>query len=596
MQCCKIFYLIIIFYVFAGFAQALPENPAEFQSELIAPKKILNIGQNHYLLDFGQDAFGTVLLPSGMCWTDTLVIHLGEKLAENGWVDRNPGGTIRYQRVAIACMPQKGNYLVKLLPVKRNTNPPAIALPDSFGVIMPFRYCEIENLSAPFWRIADIRQKIFHYKFDDNAAAFSCSDTILNKVWKMCKQTIKATSFCGLYIDGDRERTPYEADAYINQLSHYCIDNEYTLAKRTDEYFIHHPTWPTEWILHTVLLFFNDYLYTGNADDLASHYQALKTKTLIDLERPAGLISVHSRQMNDSLMKALGFRDTNQRLSDIVDWPNGERDGYDMRDVNTVPNAFHYKNLTLMADIASLLGHTEDAAFFRAKSILVRDTFNRLLFDRVRGVYVDGEGSSHASLHANMFALVFGLVPPERVPSVLAFVKSRGMACSVYGAQYLLDALYQYGEADDAMRLMDDTADRSWWNMMREGSTMAMEAWGMKYKPNSDWNHAWGTAPLNIITRCLWGITPMLPGFALVRIAPQMSNLSFSTIKVPTIKGQITGDYKEINGKKHFVIVLPDGMSGEFIWEKAPVAKTGLTATAKTYMLHPGVNTIEVDR
>ncbi|MGI6302875.1 MAG: hypothetical protein ACOX52_17715 [Verrucomicrobiota bacterium] len=55
------------------------------------------------------------------------------------------------------------------------------------------------------------------------------------------------TSFAGIYIDGDRERIPYEGDAYINQLGHYAVDREYAIARRTIEHFMDHPTWPTEW-------------------------------------------------------------------------------------------------------------------------------------------------------------------------------------------------------------------------------------------------------------------------------------------------------------------------------------------------------------
>jgi hypothetical protein len=33
-----------------------------------------------------------------------------------------------------------------------------------------------------------------------------------------------------IYVDGDRERIPYEADAYINMLSHYAVDSEYSIV------------------------------------------------------------------------------------------------------------------------------------------------------------------------------------------------------------------------------------------------------------------------------------------------------------------------------------------------------------------------------
>jgi len=155
------------------------------------------------------------------------------------------------------------------------------------------------------------------------------------------------------------------------------------------------------------------------------------------------------------------------------------------------------------------------------------------------GVYVDGEGSKHASLHANMWPLAFGLVPPDRMASVTEFVKSRKMACSVYGAQYLMDALYLAGEDDYALSLMNSKEKRSWWNMIAEGSTITMEAWGNQFKGNQDWNHAWGAVPANIIPRRLMGVTPLEPGFGRIQIKPQVGSLSSASLKTPTIRGPV---------------------------------------------------------
>jgi len=328
MSLMKIFYILIFFNAIISCRQIHSvDNSPEFQTDFNVPKTIVKINNGHYLLDFGQDAFGTLQLRFKTKQSDTLVLHFGEKLDVNRVIiDRNPGGSIFYQKVKVTNIPKEKEYLLQLQADENNTKPPAIRLPDSFGVIVPFRYCEIENLTIPITDVV-IQQKIFHYRFNDKASAFSCSDTVLTKVWEMCKHTVKATSFCGLYIDGNRERRPYEADAYINQLSHYCVDNEYDMARKTNEYFIHHPTWPTEWILHTILLFYNDYLYTGDIDPLVDNYQVLKKKTLIGLERTDGLISSTSKLVNYSLKSSLGYnlreslclRKKDRRIIDIID-------------------------------------------------------------------------------------------------------------------------------------------------------------------------------------------------------------------------------------------------------------------------------------
>src|SRR5690606_32027752 len=106
--------------------------------------------------------------------------------------------------------------------------------------------------------------------------------------------------------------------------------------------------------------------------------------------------------------------------------------------------------------------------------------------------------------------------PPERMGSVVAYVKSRGMACSVYPAQYLLEGLFEAREAEHAIGLMTDGALRSWGNMLAKGATLTWEAWDQSLKPNQDWNHAWATAPVNVIARYVLGVRPLEPGYGRV--------------------------------------------------------------------------------
>jgi len=604
--------LITLSVCLHGMSQEGDFIEGDFESTLIKPLEIKELDKGHYFIDFGEAFFGTLIIKSSHPQDQALTVHLGEKLSAPCRIDRKPGGTIRYQEVELANL-TPGQMTVVMLPAdKRNTTPPAILLPDSFGVIMPFRYCELENLQLAIDDV-EIWQKAYHYRFNDQASFFISSDTVLNYIWDMCKHTIKATSFTGYYIDGDRERIPYEADAFINQLSHYCVDSVYSLARRTNAYLMEHPTWPTEWILHTVLLFYYDYIYTGDACVLERNYELLKLKTLMDLEREDGLISSVPLNKNDELKRKLGFRNPDTQIRDIVDWPpaqkdtgwklasaEGERDGYDLKAVNTVVNAFYYENLHLMSLMAAHLGKMKDSNLFREKAKRVYSTINAKLFDQSRGIYVDGEGSEHASLHANMLPLAFDLVPEEHIETVISFIKSRGMACSVYGAQYLLEGLYKYGEAAYATHLITDTSgDRNWWNMLAVGSTMALEAWDIKYKPNLDWNHAWGTAPANMITRYIWGITPAAPGFSSVLISPSLGDLNFSRIKVPTKNGVILASYLKKDKQVIYEIELPPDMSGLFksqdMGKMVLLNDKSIPVDKGTLKLEPGLTIIKIN-
>ena len=513
------------------------------EAHLVEPRQVVQLDAETYFVDFGRAAFGTVQLRLFSNENRTVEVRLGEVTSGKHSIDQEPGGSRRYKSLRLDLHEGTHTYTVEIPQDVRNTGPAAIRMPAAIGEVLPFRYCEVSGVQSPVGR-DDIRQLAVSYPFDESAAQLVSSNRILNGVWELCKYSIKATSFCGFYVDGDRERIPYEADAYINQLSHYCCDREFTMARATHEYLVHHPTWPTEWAMHSVLIAWADYLYTGDSSSIGSLYDDLSVKTLMDLERADGLISTVECTATDDLLEKLhmnhGKYIFDRKLVDNVDWPQGERDGYVLTAVNTVVNAFHYRTLVLMERVACSLGRQEDASTFRKHAERIRRSINDRLFDVDTGVYVDGEDTDHSSIHANMFPLAFGLVPENRTRTVVAFIKSRGMACSVYGAQYLLDGLYRAGEADHALSLLTSTGERGWAHMIYDvGSTISLEAWDDRLKPNQDWNHAWGAVPANIIPRRLMGIRPLQPGWGKILIQPQPGPLSFAHMKHPTVRGSV---------------------------------------------------------
>jgi len=291
-------------------------------------------------------------------------------------------------------------------------------------------------------------------------------------------------------------------------------------------------------------------------------------------------------------------KDTGWKLP--KDWPQGERDGFVFTPVSTVINSFFYHNMTIMAEFARVLNKPEEALDFEMRAARVKKSMNELLFNKEKGFYKDGIDTEHGAIHSNMLPLAFGIVPDAYKKRVAEYLKTRGMGCSVYGSQFLMEALYNAGADDYALELMSATNDRSWYNMIKVGSTISMEAWDMRYKPNSDWNHAWGAAPANIIPRYLWGIQPKVPGYGVATIKPQMASLRNSSIVVPTIKGQIKGKYRKVNNRlSNYIIKIPSNMVAEFIMDFPKTAVVSLNAelvnlSFGSVRLNPGVNNIEV--
>ena len=559
------------------------------------PLRVTRVAGNAQVYDFGRDAFAQLTLRVHTSQEgDSITLCLGEAM-RGGRVDRKPQGLVRHASYTIPLRRGTHTYPLRLRPDPRNTAPHAnesgvepILMPDSVGEVYPFRYVEVEGTA----RVQAVWREAVHEPFSDQESYFHCSDTVLNQVWDLCKYSIKATSFAGIYVDGDRERIPYEADALVNQLSHYATDREYTMARRSIAHLIGHPTWPTEWVLLTPRMAWLDYLYTGDSQLLARYYADLAAKALPTLRDSRGLISTRTGLVTDSVLRSVHF--AGRALRDIVDWPQGgaagiekeaagEADGHEMRDINTVVNAYHYDALSCMSLIAGALGHKADSLRYAGMAAETARSLNRLLWDEQRGAYTDGEGSQHCSQHSSMFALAFGLVPPEREPRVASHVQSRGMACSVYGAQFLLDALYRAGRDTAACRLMAGTGRRSWYNMLRMGSTITTEAWDCVYKGNLDWNHAWGAAAANLIARGLMGISPLKPGFAQIDLRPQPGTLSYARIRQPSPRGSIGLELRRRqDGRYDLRVTVPANST----------ARLTLPTTGRVLTLSPGTHRI----
>lgn len=532
-----------------------------------APVAIKRVNANVQLVDFGRVAFGNLRL-TPPAKAAAVTVHFGEAQLD-GRINRKPPGSVRY---AVAQIQLRGKSPMVAAPPadERNTQntrsntPPAVLTPPEWGVILPFRWVEIEGWPGELRPQDIVRQAAFASTWDDAAASFESSDAMLDRIWELCRYSIKATTFAGVYVDGDRERIPYEADAYLNQLSHYTTDNDVQMSRDTFDWLMKHPTWPTEWAFHMIFIAYADYQHTGDTNWLAARYESLKPRLLRNRARQDGLLTSNAAQI---------------KRDDIVDWPKGERDGYIFKPVNTVVNAFHLRALRLMAELARALGKDSEAATYTAQATKTQAAFQQLLFSPAKGAYRDGEGTDHCSQHASLFPLAFGIVPPKHQAAVLAHIQKRGMGGSVYAAQYLLEGLFDHDAAPHALELITAPTDRSWRHMIESGTTITWEAWDQKYKPNQDWNHAWGAAPANLLPRFVLGAEPLTPGWQQARIRPQTGNLTFAKGRIPTPRGPITVDWK--TGSAFLLnLTLPAGMTAKLDLP-APTASKGITIDGK---------------
>ena len=475
--------------------------------------------------DFGKHYFAVLEIEADAAEEQEITLAAGEVLAADGRIERQPGGSRIYQEEKVMLRPGKNRIAMNMFHPGYNAG----TLPIEPNAV-PFRYAEVRGCRGPVKAV----QHAYYCEFDDGAADFACSSADLDRIWEFCKHTMKATTPFGMFIDGNRERQAYEGDTYINQLSYLVCQSGPEIARATIDRLFAFPTWPTEWWLSMIPIIHDYALYTGDLDSVRRWYEPMKKKTLLDGVGADGLLNVGTLPQG---FKCPGFGEA-VKLRDIVDWPQCERDGYELSpEVNLVPNCWQYMALTRMAAVAELLEKPEDGKFYRAAAERSRAAIRKAMLKN--GRFVDNPGSDHTALHSCIFPVLWNVAEESEKSAILDLMRTRGMACSVFGAQFLLECCYENRLADHGMSLMLSDGLRSWKNMLAKGATITMEAWDDSFKPNQDWNHPWGAAPGNIIIRYICGIRPLEPGFRKFIVDPQPGPLTSFRVKTPTPHGPV---------------------------------------------------------
>ena len=482
-----------------------------------APTKVTKLHDGDYVVDFGRTWAGGVRLSLPAGKTRAVGIEYGEMLDRS---TKEP--TVQYNLSA-------GNRYRD-----EWTFSGGARTMESWGLRV-FRYVEIENSPVPI--TAKNLQAVAELSpFDEDAATFSSSDSTLNAVWTLSRNTMEANTV-DLYVDSwTRERAAYEADAYIQQREGAVLGSDRALGVYTMDYLLAHPSWPTEWRLYDILSVHDAWQRSGDLSQARRSYATLKTILLTKyLDSRTGLIKHPSSK-------------------DIVDWPGGERDGYVMTDYDTVVNVLTYRDLVDMAALAGALGHASDASTYSRQAAALKKAVNSRLYDSRTGSYRDGLQTktaapiAHHAIHASAFALAFGVVDPANQPRVVASIKAKGMVCSVYCAAFMLPGLYSAGAGDVADAFLTSTGTRSWVNMIKAGAGSTMEAWDASLKSNTTYSHPWGASPTYDVAEGMFGVLPTSPGYERFDVRPQPGAIASAAVTVPTLRGSIGVAFHRASG------------------------------------------------
>jgi hypothetical protein len=245
----------------------------------------------------------------------------------------------------------------------------------------------------------------------------------------------------------------------------------------------------------------------------------------------------------------------------FVDWVKAWKSGVPPQEGASAPLdlqlllAYQYA-----ADLERAVGSAARAAEMRDAAARLQATIPARYWDAGRGLFADTPSRALFSQHANVLAVLAGLVEGAQARAVLERVLTDTTLApaSIYFRHYLHAALNRAGMGDRYLDLLEP-----WWRMLREG----LSTWAETNEPDvrSDC-HAWGASPNFELFRTVLGVDSAAPGFRRVVIRPFLGRLTRVSGAIPHPRGEVAVSLAVENGGLRAEVELPDGVDGELVW------------------------------
>jgi len=294
------------------------------------------------------------------------------------------------------------------------------------------------------------------------------------------------------------------------------------------------------------------YHYYGDVRVMEEHYEGMKKYV--------------------AYLRKLGTEDENPKEPFIIDnfvgyWYSlGEWQSPGMNDCpnHAVVNTFYYYYDTqLMAQIADILGHPDDAVQFRALGDTIKQAFNRKFFNTETLFYgMDKEAYQTYQL----VALVGDLVPEQYRQGVLNTiiedirVRDNHLNTGIVGTKYLWPILVGGNQGNLAYEVATQTTYPGYGYWIRNGSTTLVENWSGE---RSSHNHEMFGSITEYFYKYLAGIQSPMEGntsigYRHIHLQPCVPDkLQSVSATLETAVGTVVSDWKKNEGSFHYRVSIP---------------------------------------
>jgi alpha-L-rhamnosidase len=259
-----------------------------------------------------------------------------------------------------------------------------------------------------------------------------------------------------------------------------------------------------------------------------------------------------------------------------------------------ISTAYFAHDASLMAEMASAIGKTDDAAGFRRLFEDVRSAFQK------KFINADGSVGAQKSQTAHLLALRFELLSTEQkfaaLPHLVKNLDDRNWRHGVgfLGVNLLLPTLTDAGHTDGAYYTITGTEFPSWGYSVMQGATTIWERWNSFTKANgfgdagmNSFNHyAYGSC-VEWLYRTVLGIDGNA-GFGQIVIKPEPGpGVNSARGHYDSIRGRIATAWKLEGGQLALDVTLPANVTAEI---HVPADSAGsITESGKPADTAPGL-------
>jgi len=475
------------------------------------------------LIDFGKETFGFIQL-KGLQGNGTVHIYYGESPEEA--LDTKYCETLDKLKVNGTTVTDEAlDVTSKLTDIY------------TIGNSKAFRYVYITKDSGI--ELKDVSM-LYEYKPEVRKGSFRCNDEEVNKMWEVGAYTMQLTTR-EFFIDGiKRDRWVWSGDAIQSYLMNYYLFFDAETVKsniwllRGKDPVTSHTNTIMDYTFYWFLSIYDYYQFTGDKHFIEQVYPRMQT--MMDY--------VLSRSNKNGMVEGL----TGDWV--FVDWADGYMDKHGELSYEQI---LFCKSLETMSLCAKLVNNDTDKTKYDGLSTALRSKLEPAFWNETKKALVhnriDGNQKEAVTRYANMFAIFFNYLSPEKQQIIKKSVLMNDSIMKIttpYMRFYELEALCALGEQKTVMKEMKDY----WGGMLREGATTFWE----KYNPTDKGTqhlamygrpygkslcHAWGASPIYLLGKYYLGIQPVKAGYTEYSITPNLGGLKWMEGTVPTPKGEI---------------------------------------------------------